>query len=353
MATGASTAELAVLLVDARAGLQEQTRRHAAIVHLMGIRRIILAVNKIDLVDYDQAVFERIESEFRAFAGLLGGIGISAIPISALKGENVVAAAPVSMAWYEGPTLLETLEAAEDARQSKLPFRMPIQRVSRPGESFRGYQGTVAAGSVSTGARLVIQPSGEFVSVARIVTFDGDVPTAQAGEAITLVFDRPVDAARGDVLSAPDAVPLGGKAYAATIVVLQAEGLADGARLWLKAAGRHRRVRVAVDDIYDLGTGRWVKTSALPINSIGRLRLEFEEPVVFDRFEDCRDTGAFILVSPRSNDTLAGGMITDLAAAEPQRSGRVTLSLTPDLADFVLGLPEIRARMSDVHLDGQ
>lgn len=151
MATGASTADLAVLLVDARTGLLEQTRRHAAIVNLMGIRQIILAVNKIDLVGYDKAVFDRIERAFRAYAGLLGDFRITAIPISALKGENIVDVGPDVLGWYDGPTLVEALEAAEPAARSRLPFRMPIQRVSRPGERFRGYQGTIAAGALSAG----------------------------------------------------------------------------------------------------------------------------------------------------------------------------------------------------------
>lgn len=352
MATGASTADLAVLLVDARAGLLEQTRRHAAIVHLMGIRQVVLAVNKIDLVDYDRGVFERIESEFRAFAALLGEMRITAIPVSALKGENVAAPAPDSIPWYDGPTLVETLEAADEADAALTqPFRMPVQRVSRPGESFRGYQGTIAAGSVGVGDRVVVARSGEAVSVSRIVTFDGDLRSAAAGQAVTLVFDRPVDAARGDILAAPESAPLSGTAFEATVVALQPEGLSDGARVWLKAAGRHIRVRISVNDIYDLATGQWSRSQTLPINSIGRVRLRFDEDVIFDRFEDCRDTGAFILASPQTNNTLAGGMITSLVAAGNEAAERVTLAMPHDLAQFVLTLPEVQARMGEVEID--
>ncbi|MEO3387935.1 GTP-binding protein [Mesorhizobium sp. CAU 1741] len=352
MATGASTADLAVLLIDARAGLLEQTRRHAAIVHLMGIRQVILAVNKIDLVGYDPTVFERIEREFRNFAALLGDMRITAIPVSALKGENVVAKAPGTMAWYRGPTLVQALEEADEAGEaSTLAFRMPIQRVSRPGESFRGYQGTIAAGTVTVGDRLIVARSGETVGVSRIVTFDGDIATATSGDAVTLVFDRPVDAARGDILATHGAEPLLGKSFEATVVTLQSEGLSDGARVWLKAAGRHLRARIAVNHIYDLSTGRWSNARTLPVNSIGRLRLRFDEDVVFDRFADCRDTGAFILVSPQTNNTIAGGMIASLSAPSDDAAGRTTLTMPHDLAQRVLALPEIQARIGEITID--
>ncbi|MCO6386851.1 sulfate adenylyltransferase subunit 1 [Aliihoeflea sp. 40Bstr573] len=350
MATGASTADLAVLLVDARAGLLEQTRRHAAIVHLMGIRQVVLAVNKIDLVGYDRAVFDDIELEFRAYAARLGDMAITAIPLSALKGENIVSPARANLEWYSGPTLIEALEAAPAAKSSRLSFRMPIQRVSRPGESFRGYQGTVAAGAVAVGDRVVVAPSGQTVSVARIVTFDGDVPRAEAGAAVTLVFDRKVDTARGDVLTAADATPLAGRDFTATVVTLQPDGLKDGARLWLKAAGRMKRVRVAVDEAYVLAAGHWSKSSALPVNAIGRVRLRFDEEAIFDRFSDCRDTGAFILISPQTNNTVAGGMIADLAQAASDGQEQVTLALPRDLAEFVLGLPAVKARRAEIEV---
>ena len=350
MATGASTADLAVLLVDARAGLLEQTRRHAAIVNLMGIRQIILAVNKIDLVGYDKAVFDRIERAFRAYADLLGDFRITAIPISALKGENIVDVGPDVLGWYDGPTLVEALESAEPAAQSRLPFRMPIQRVSRPGESFRGYQGTIAAGVLAAGDRVAVAHSGETVTVTRIVTYDGDLTQAGAGDAVTLVFDRPVDAARGDILAAPDAPPLAGRAFAATVVSLQANGLSDGARLLLKAAGRIKRVRLRVSEVYDLGTGKWLPSSTLPVNAIGRIRLQFDEDQHFDRFADCRETGAFILIDPQSNATLAGGMILDLTTAETVANDRVTLSLPRDLAELLLAQPAAQARRGEITL---
>ena len=349
MATGASTADLAVLLVDARAGLLEQTRRHAAIVQLMGIRHVILAVNKIDLVGYDESVFRRIESAFRDYVGQFADARVTAIPVSALKGENVADGARAVMPWYRGPTLLEALETAEEARPASLAaFRMPVQRVSRPGESFRGYQGTIAAGTVRVGDRVTINPSGETVSVTRIVTFDGDLSSAGPGDAVTLVFDRPVDAARGDLLSAPDSRPLEADGFSATVVALQPEGLTDGSEVWLKAAGRYLRARIAVDSIYDLTNGGWSKGAVLPINSIGRIRLSFRDRTIFDRFAECRDTGAFVLVSPHSNTTIAGGMILDPAGAEDRMKDLVTLTIPRDLADVVLALPEVRRRMAEI-----
>ena len=348
MATGASTADLAVLLVDARTGLLEQTRRHAAIVHLMGIRHVILAVNKIDLVGYDEKAFRKIERAFRVFAAGLGDIQVTAIPLSALKGENIVTPAGEAIHWYSGPTLIEVLETAQPRTLSHLPFRMPIQRVSRAGESFRGYQGTIAAGEISVGREIVLTPSGEHVSVTKIVTFDGEVEKAQAGQAITLVFDRQVDAARGDLLADEGVPPLSAHAFAATVVTLQSEGLSGSERYWLKAASRLLRVRIHVDEIYDLAHGTWGKAGSLPVNAIGRIRLEFETTASFDRFEDCRDTGAFILISPHTNNTIAGGMIVDPIDKSPLPDDRVTLTMPRDLSDTILSLPAIRARRSEI-----
>jgi sulfate adenylyltransferase subunit 1 len=351
MATGASTADLAVLLVDARAGLVEQTRRHAAIVHLMGIRQVILAVNKIDLVGYDQKVFQKIERAFRVFAAALGEMRVTAIPLSALKGENIVTPAGEAIDWYSGPTLIEALETAQPATRSSLSFRMPIQRVSRPGEGFRGYQGTIAAGEISVGGQVVVAPSDERVTVSRIVTFDGDVERASAGDAVTLVFDRHVDAARGDILIEEGAPLISGHAFAATVVTLQAEGLSDGGRYWLKAAGRLLRAHVHIDETYDLAKGTWAKSGALPVNAIGRIRLEFETRAIFDRFADCHDTGAFILISPQTNNTIAGGMIIDPAEASAFPGDRVSITLPRDLADIVLALPALRARRGEIDVD--
>ena len=218
MATGASTADLAVLLVDARVGLLEQTRRHATIATLMGIKQFVLAVNKIDLTDYDRARFEEINHEFRELALSLGVRQVTAIPVSALKGENVVYDGRASMPWYDGPTLIEVLELATTRSAQTVGFRLPVQRVSRPGESFRGYQGTVAGGSVKPGDSVVILPSGMVANVTKIVTFDLVRNAAVAGDAITLVLDRQVDVSRGDMIVAIDSQPLTGLAFDAQLV---------------------------------------------------------------------------------------------------------------------------------------
>ena len=189
-----------------------------------------------------------------------------------------------------------------------------------------------------------------MATVTRITTFDGDLTLAGAGDAVTLVFDRPVDVARGDLLHAPSAEPLRSRDFSATVVALQSEGLSDGVRYWLKAAGRLQRVRISIREAYDLKTGRWAASSVLPVNAIGRIGLHFEGETVFDRFEECRDTGAFILIGSQSNNTIAGGMILDADEHVGELSDRVTLSLPRDLAEHILALPDIRARIGEIDI---
>ncbi|CDZ65380.1 Sulfate adenylyltransferase subunit 1 [Neorhizobium galegae bv. orientalis] len=344
MATGASTADLAILLADARAGLLEQTRRHATIAALMGIRQFVLAVNKIDLVHYDKAVFDRISHEFREFALSLGVRQITAIPMSALKGENVVYPADASMPWYDGPTLVETLELATVRSTQAGGFRLPVQRVVRPGESFRGYQGTVAGGSVKPGDSVVILPSGTVANVSRIVTFDLVRNAAVAGDAITLVLDRQVDVARGDVIVSLDGQPMTGHHFDAQLVSLQPGGIEPGKRYWLKSGSRRQRVAVEPISQLELATGKWQPhASTLAMNAIGKVRLSFEELAVFDAYEQNRSTGAFILIDPDTLNTVAGGMITAKHAeiggihrADAPGGQRVVLSLPADLAEQLM-----------------
>ncbi|MCQ1569816.1 sulfate adenylyltransferase subunit CysN [Neorhizobium galegae] len=344
MATGASTADLAILLADARAGLLEQTRRHATIAALMGIRQFVLAVNKIDLVHYDKAVFDRISHDFREFALSLGVRQITAIPMSALKGENVVYPADASMPWYDGPTLVETLELATVRSTQAGGFRLPVQRVVRPGESFRGYQGTVAGGSVKPGDSVVILPSGTVANVSRIVTFDLVRNAAVAGDAITLVLDRQVDVARGDVIVSLDGQPMTGHHFDAQLVSLQPGGIEPGKRYWLKSGSRRQRVAVEPISQLELATGKWQPhASTLAMNAIGKVRLSFEELAVFDAYEQNRSTGAFILIDPDTLNTVAGGMITAKRAeiggihrADAPGGQRVVLSLPADLAEQLM-----------------
>ncbi|CDZ29478.1 sulfate adenylyltransferase subunit CysN [Neorhizobium galegae] len=344
MATGASTADLAILLADARAGLLEQTRRHATIAALMGIRQFVLAVNKIDLVNYDKAIFDRISHDFREFALSLGVRQITAIPMSALKGENVVYPAETSMPWYDGPTLVEALELATVRSTQAGGFRLPVQRVVRPGESFRGYQGTVAGGSVKPGDSVVILPSGTVANVSRIVTFDLVRNAAVAGDAITLVLDRQVDVARGDVIVSLDGQPMTGHHFDAQLVSLQPGGIEPGKRYWLKSGSRRQRVAVEPISQLELATGKWQPhASTLAMNAIGKVRLSFEELAVFDAYDQNRSTGAFILIDPDTLNTVAGGMITakrgEVGGIHRGQGGegqRVVLSLPADLAEQLM-----------------
>ncbi|MBW9078007.1 sulfate adenylyltransferase subunit CysN [Rhizobium pusense] len=349
MATGASTADLAVLLVDARTGILEQTRRHATIAALMGIRQFVLAVNKIDLTNYDKAGFELIAHEFRDFASDLGIKQITAIPMSALKGENVVLSGKASMPWYEGPTLVETLELATVRSAQSGGFRFPVQRVSRPGESFRGYQGTVAGGSVKPGDSVVILPSGMVANVKQIVTFDLVRNAAVAGDAVTLVLDRQVDVSRGDMIVSIEAQPQTGLAFDAQIVALQPGGIEAGKRYWLKSGSRRQRVSVQPVSQLNLKEGEWqAHETSLPMNAIGRVRLSFDETAIFDPYEQNRSTGSFILIDPDTNNTVAGGMISGKrnTGATEEKGDRVILSLPADLAEKLLA-SELLAKHRD------
>jgi len=358
MATGASTADLAILLADARVGLLEQTRRHATIASLMGIRQFVLAVNKFDLVNYDREIFDRISHEFREFALSLGVRQITAIPMSALKGENVVYPATSTMPWYEGPTLVEALELATTRSTQTGGFRLPVQRVSRPGESFRGYQGTVAGGSIKPGDSVVILPSGTIANVKQIVTFDLVRNAAVAGDAITLVLDRQVDVARGDVIASLDGQPMSGVSFEAQMVALQPGGIEPGKRYWLKSGSRRQRVAVEPISQLDLQSGSWAPhASGLDMNAIGKVRLSFEEQAVFDTYEQNRSTGAFILIDPDTLNTVAGGMITakrgelgGIRRGEPVQGYRVILSLPADLAGLLMATDAFAARRDDVEI---
>ncbi|MCP8897105.1 sulfate adenylyltransferase subunit CysN [Shinella daejeonensis] len=350
MATGASTADLAVLLVDARAGILEQTRRHATIATLMGIRQFVLAVNKIDLTGYDRARFEVIAHEFREFALTLGVRQITAIPVSALKGENVVHDGRAAMTWYEGPTLVEALERATTRSAQAVGFRLPVQRVSRPGESFRGYQGTVAGGAVKPGDSVVVLPSGMEANVSKIVTFDLVRNAAVAGDAVTLVLDRQVDVARGDMIVAIDSQPMTGRAFEAQLVALLPDGIEPGKRYWLKSGPRRQRVVVEPVSQLDLSTSAWHPAERLAMNAVGKVRLVFDEQAIFDGYEQNRMTGAFILIDPDTNDTVAGGMVTGRRAeigGIRKDDERVVLSLPADLADRLMASEIFASRRHD------
>ncbi|PWW02117.1 sulfate adenylyltransferase subunit 1 [Hoeflea marina] len=357
MATGASTADLAVLLVDARTGLLEQTRRHATIAALMGIRQFVLAVNKIDLTDYDEAGFHAIARQFRELALTLGVRNVVAIPVSALRGENIVYPATGSMPWYEGQTLVDALEKATQRAGQSTGFRMGVQRVSRPGEGFRGYQGTVTGGSIKPGDSVVVLPSGVEANVRQIVTFDLIRNAAVAGDAITLVLDRPVDIARGDMIAAIDQRPLTGTAFSARLVALSPDGIEAGKRYWLKAGSRRQRVQVSPVTALDLASGAWSPATRLPLNTIGTVHLDFEETAIFDAYDTNRQTGAFILIDPETNNTVAGGMIEG-KRGRPGSLGhdgdqdRVTITLPAHLAEAFRESDFARAHRAEIKVSG-
>ncbi|MBB4348355.1 MULTISPECIES: sulfate adenylyltransferase subunit CysN [Rhizobiaceae] len=357
MVTGASTADLAILLADARVGLLEQTRRHATIAALMGIRQFVLAVNKIDLIGYDKAVFEKIAAEFREFALALGVRQITAIPMSALKGENVVLSGADAMPWYEGPTLIEALELATSRSTQAGGFRLPVQRVVRPGESFRGYQGTVSGGAIKPGDSVAILPSGTVANVKQIVTFDLVRNAAVAGDAITLVLDRQVDVARGDIIVSIDGQPMTGTSFDAQLVSLQPGGIEPGKRYWLKSGSRRQRVTIEPTSQLDLSTGQWKPhASLLSMNAIGKVHLSFEEPAVFDAYEQNRATGAFVLIDPDTLNTVAGGMVTakraDVGGIHRGKEGeqRIVLSLPADLAEQLMASELFASRRDEAEI---
>ncbi|WP_137132236.1 sulfate adenylyltransferase subunit CysN [Rhizobium sp. FY34] len=351
MATGASTADLAILLVDARAGLLEQTRRHATIASLMGIKQFVLAVNKIDLVSYDRAIFDKISHDFKELALSLGVRQVTAIPMSALKGENVVYDGRAAMPWFDGPTLVQTLELATTRSTQAGGFRLPVQRVSRPGESFRGYQGTVSGGSVKPGDSVTILPSGMVANVSRIVTFDLVRNAAVAGDAITLVLDRQVDVSRGDMIVSMDGQPMTGLNFDAQLVALQPGGIEPSKRYWLKSGSRRQRVTITPVAQLELSSGKWKPHSeTLGMNAIGKVHLTFDEMAVFDAYEQNRSTGAFIIIDPDTNNTVAGGMVTarrtDLGGIH-REGQRVLLSLPADLADELMASEAFVARRDE------
>jgi len=310
MATGASNSELAVLLVDARKGVVTQTRRHAAIVSLLGIRHVVLAVNKIDLVDYSQEIFDRIAEEFSKFAAQLGIPGCIAIPISARFGDNVIAKS-TKTPWYAGPPLLEFLETVDaDDQLAQMPFRMPVQWVNRPNLDFRGFAGTIVAGRIAQGDAVAVAKSGQTSTVKRIVTKDGDLHDAAAGDAVTLTLADEIDISRGDVLCAPDERAEVSDQLAAHLIWMAEEPLLPGRPYLLKLATA--TVSAQITDLkhkLDVNTLDKLAAKTLHLNEIGSANLSLAQPLAFDPYAKNRDMGGFILIDRFSNATVGAGMI--------------------------------------------
>ncbi|MDN3556709.1 sulfate adenylyltransferase subunit CysN [Halomonas maura] len=333
MATGASTAGLAVILIDARYGVQTQTRRHSFIADLLGIRHLVIAVNKMDLVDYGEARFEEIVAEYRDFAAQLGADDIRFVPLSALKGDNVVNKSE-AMAWYEGPALLELLETVEVRHDQNLhDLRLPVQYVNRPNLDFRGYAGTLEAGILRPGQDIKVLPSGKTSRVERIVTFDGDLDAAWPGQAITVTLEDEIDISRGDWIVAADAEVAMSSAFDADIVWMNEQALEPGRQVDIRLAGRAVAGQVAtIHHQVDVNTLERHPTERLELNAIARCRVALTGEVPLDDYDRSPGTGSFIIIDRLSNITVGAGMIRGVAEVEGVPQGEV------DWAGFELEL---------------
>jgi bifunctional enzyme CysN/CysC len=310
MATGASTADLAIVLVDARKGLLTQTRRHSYIVSLLGIRHVVLAVNKMDLVGYDQKVFEDIAAAYRTLAGQLGIQNVTCIPLSALKGDNMLERSPATP-WYGGPTLLGHLETVDVSREARASgFRLPVQWVCRPNQDFRGFAGTVIAGPVAVGDEVVVLPSARRSKIERIVTADGDLDRALAGRPVTLTLADEIDASRGDVIAAASDPPEVADQFATHLLWLGEQPLLPGRPYWLKIGSRTVGAQVTeIKHKIDVNTQEELAAKQLELNEVAYCNLYLDQPIAFEQYADNRQLGAFILIDRQSNGTVAAGTL--------------------------------------------
>jgi bifunctional enzyme CysN/CysC len=310
MATGASNAELAVILVDARKGVLTQTRRHSLIVSLLGIRHVVLAVNKLDLVDYSQEVFSAVEADYRAFATGIGLRHVMCVPVSALRGDNITRRSP-NTPWYTGPSLIEHLESTEVTDDAHArPFRLPVQWVNRPRSDFRGFSGQIIGGRLRPGDRVRVLPSGHESTVARIVTADGDLAESVAGQSVTVTLTDELDVSRGDVIAAACDPPAVADRFDCHLVWMSEEQLVPGRPYLLKIGTRTVGVTVGRPKYkVDVNTGEHAAASTLELNEIGSCDIGLDRPVPFDPYTDNREMGGFILVDRVTNGTVAAGLL--------------------------------------------
>ncbi|MDW3711685.1 MULTISPECIES: sulfate adenylyltransferase subunit CysN [unclassified Pseudomonas] len=311
MVTGASTADLAVILIDARQGLLPQTRRHSYLVSLLGIRQVLVAVNKMDLMDYSEEVFERIEADYRSFAAKLGLIDIQCIPLSALKGDNLLQRSE-AMPWYQGPSLLQHLETVplETTRPDSASFRLPVQWVNRPNLDFRGYSGNVAAGSIRVGERIRVLPSGRQSRVTGILGMAGEQGEASYGQAVTLTLEDEIDISRGDLIALADAPPAVADQFEATLVWMGEEPLLPGRPYLMKIGCRTLGMScAALKHKVNVSSLEHLAAKTLELNEIGVCTIGLDQPIAFDAYADNRDTGGFIVIDRLSNQTVAAGLL--------------------------------------------
>jgi len=310
MVTGASTADVAVILIDARKGVLTQTKRHSYLVSLLGIRKVVLAVNKLDIVGYSREVFDRIEGDYRTFAHQIGLEDITAIPLSALKGDNVTAPS-TNTPWYNGPALMEYLETVPvDDEIQRAPFRMPVQWVNRPNLDFRGFSGRVAGGLVRPGERIRVLPSGTESTVTRIVTLDGDLEEAVAGQSITLTLADEIDISRGDMIAPAASPPAVADQFEATIVWMHEEEMLPGRRYLLKIGAKTVGVTMVTPKYkVNVNTLEHLAAKTLELNEIGVCNLNLDQRVAFDPYRENRETGGFILIDRLTNNTVGAGLL--------------------------------------------
>jgi bifunctional enzyme CysN/CysC len=311
MVTGASSADLAVILIDARKGVLVQTRRHSYLCHLIGIRNFVLAVNKMDLVGYDQSVYDRIVAEYSDFAASIGIERFHAMPISGFRGDNI-ASPSENMPWYQGPTLIEHLETVDvsTTRDAAKPFRLPVQWVNRPNLDFRGFSGLIESGRIRTGDDVRIIPSGKSSKVTRITTLDGDLPEAIAGQSVTLCLADEIDCSRGNVIAAAGNPPQSADQFEATLVWMADEAMIPGRGYWLKTGAQTVSATVhAPKYVVNVNTMEHLAAKTLDLNAIGVAELATDKPVVFEPYEENAPLGRFILIDKLSNATVAAGML--------------------------------------------
>ncbi len=337
MVTGASTADLAVILTDARKGVLTQTRRHSFLVKLIGIDRVVVAVNKLDLVDYDQAVFDRIESDYRAFAREIGLTDITCIPMSALRGDNITELSRRTP-WYGGPTLLGHLEAVDvEDRAAEGPFRMPVQWVNRPNLDFRGFSGLVTSGTIRTGDRVRTLPSGRTSEVTRISTFDGDLDEAGAGQSVTVVLADEIDTSRGDLLCAETAPAAVADQFEAHVVWMHEQPLVPGRPYLAKIGARTVTVTIAAPKYrVNVNTLEHTAAKTLELNEIGVCTITTDRPIPFDPYSEQRDTGGMVLIDRLSNATLGAALI-HFALRRAQNVHWQALDITPEARSELTG----------------
>ncbi|WP_252270718.1 sulfate adenylyltransferase subunit CysN [Pseudomonas subflava] len=310
MITGASTADVAVILIDARKGVLTQTRRHSYLVSLIGIRRVVLAINKLDMVGYSQEVFEQIDADYRAFAGRLGIEHIQSIPLSALRGDNITEPSP-NTPWYQGPSLMQFLETVElEQAREDAPLRMPIQWVNRPNLDFRGFSGRILGGSVRPGDAIRVLPSGKTSKVERIVTMAGDLPQAVTGQSVTLTLSDEIDISRGDVIAAADAPPAVADQFEATVVWMSEEAMLPGRPYLIKLGASsiggalgQPKYQVDVNSLDQL------PAKTLGLNEIGVCTLSLDRAAPFDPYAENRDMGSFIVIDRYTHQTVGAGML--------------------------------------------